>query len=125
MTRSFAVFALAWLATLGACSAGGGRQPTARITLSPAYVPINDGYATDVILDGTASSDSIDDPTASHPLLYAWTIDDPQARFSPDDHSPKVTVRVGGGHPESVHLTVLDFDGDEGSASAIIGVTLP
>jgi hypothetical protein len=132
MTRFFAAFAMmgagaAMMATvmLGACSSGGGRQPTARIALSPEYVPINDGYATEVTADGTASSDAIDDPAASHPLSFAWTVDDPNAHFSPDDHSAKVTVKIGGAHPAAVHLTVRDFDGDEGSASATIGVTVP
>ncbi len=128
MTRFFAAFAMlgvAALANLGACSNGGGHPPTARIALAPDYVPFNDGYTTDVTADGTASSDAIDDPAASHPLLFAWTIDDPDARFSPDDHSPKVTVKIGGAHPTAVHLTVLDFDGDAGNASAMIGVTIP
>ncbi len=110
---------------LQSCASGSGHPPTARIALDPAYVALGDGYATDVTLDASASSDAIDDPRAAHPLAFAWTIEDPAARFSPDAHSPRVTVRTAGARPVAVHLTITDADGDQGAASATIGVTLP
>lgn len=125
MTRPFAALALAFAFALGACSATSGRLPTARITLAPAYVALGDAYTTDVTVDGTASSDSIDDPAALHPLAFAWSIDDAAARFAPDDHSARATVRVAGARPVAVHLTVMDYDGDSGSVTAMIGVTIP
>ncbi|HZS36004.1 MAG TPA: hypothetical protein VFF06_04220 [Polyangia bacterium] len=121
LAASFAIGLCAW----ASCSASGGHPPTARIALAPAYVKLGDAYATDVIADGSASSAAIDDPLAIHPLAFDWTIDDPNARFSPDAHSPKVTVRVAGDHPVAIHLTVTDFAGDSGAVSAIVGVTVP
>jgi hypothetical protein len=122
MTR---ILATGFVIVLTGCTAGGGHPPTARIALAPAYVKLGDGYTTDVIADGSASADAIDDPLAVHPLAFAWTIDDSNAHFAPDDHSARVTVRIAADHPVGIHLTVSDHDNDSNSTNATIGVTLP
>jgi hypothetical protein len=89
------------------------------------YVPLGDGYQTDIVLDGTASADEVDDPAHVQPLLYAWVVDDPKSELQPSATVAKVTVRVAGAHPTTVHLAVADGDDVKTTATAQIGVTLP
>jgi hypothetical protein len=131
MTRIFAGFAAiitaGALGALGlvACSSETGHLPIARISVDPAYVPLGDGYATDVVLDGSGSSDPVDDPNGAQPLLYQWVVDDDHATILPDARAARVTVRIAGDHPVRVTLTIADGSDDKTSASAIIGVTVP
>ncbi len=121
MTRMFGCFAAV---SLLACSAGSpGHPPAARIVVTPAYVPLSDGYRTDVLLDGSGSSDDVDDPRRIQPLLYEWEIEDADAPVSPSLESQKVTVRIAGSHPVTVRLTVADGDDVKNTVSAQIGVT--
>ncbi len=124
MTRIFAALGAFAIACAG-CSSGAARPPTARIAVAPAYVPLGDHYTTDVVLDGTASADAIDDPDAQKPLGYFWVVDDSGATIIPGPGAAKITVRVAGAAPTSVHLTVTNGDGDTNTANAIIGVTVP
>jgi hypothetical protein len=114
---------LPWLALAAGGCAAGGRPPTARLSIAPAYVPLGDHYATEVQLDGSASRDEVDDPAGAFPLTFRWTVDDPGT--GPIAPAKVVTVRVAGDHPTTVALTVVDRDGDQGTVSAQIGVTLP
>ncbi len=110
-----------------ACGCGGaGHPPTARATVAPAYLPIGDDYQTDVVLDGSTSDDSVDDPTGTRPLEFAWAIDDPAPRVTAGSlDAAKVTVRLAGSGPTTVVLTVTDGDGDQGRATVRVGVTVP
>jgi hypothetical protein len=126
MTRIFAGFA--WVPTaflLVGCGSQTGHPPIARITVAPESVPLGDGYTTDVVLDGSTSSDPVDDPNGLQPLLYEWVVDDDHAPISPDPQAAKVTVRIAGDHPVRVTLTIADGSDDKTSALAIIGVTVP
>jgi hypothetical protein len=126
MTRIFAGFALAALGSFcTGCGGAPGHPPIARISVSPAYVPLGDGYATDVVLDGSASSDPVDDPNGIQPLLYQWVVDDDHAPIAPAPTVAVVTTRIAGDHPVRVTLTVTDGSDDKTSAIATIGVTLP
>lgn len=103
-----------------------GHPPTARATASPAYLMVNDGYATDVVLDGTASRDDVDDPAGTETLRFDWAIDDPAPQIVDGDlHSPKLTVRLAAARPTTVTLTVTDPSDDSGMTLIRIGITLP
>ena len=124
MTRSTARLRLTLLGlTWAACSPSVGHPPTARIALTPAYVPI--GASATVTLDGTGSSNALDDPQALHPLGFAWSIEDPTVVLSPDAASARVTAQIMTLRPLVVHLTVTDFQENSGEAAATIGVTVP
>jgi hypothetical protein len=126
MTRIFAGFALLVLSSFcTGCGGQAGHPPIARISLSPAYVPLGDAYSTDVVLDGSGSSDPVDDPNGVQPLLYQWIVDDDHAPIAPSPSVARVTVRIAGDHPVRVTLTVTDGSDDKTSATATIGVVLP
>jgi hypothetical protein len=117
-------FAIA-VAAVG-CTNDAGHRPTARIALCPEFVPIGDGYRTDVHLDGTASSDPLNDPDALVPLAFRWTIDDPAPQVAAGSlDGPLVTVRIAGARPTEAALTVTNAAGASGTAAVEIGVTLP
>ncbi|MSP60243.1 MAG: hypothetical protein EXR72_07860 [Myxococcales bacterium] len=109
---------------LGACG-GDGRSPTARIALAPLYVPLGDGYRTEVRLDGRASRNDLEDPEGTRPLRFLWELDDvrPQIVDGALD-AALVTVRVAAPRPTTVRLTVTDPSGAIGRATARIGVTV-
>ena len=75
--RHFASGLLLAALAVGGCPQEEGRAPVARFDITPAYVPLHDGYATVVTLDGTRSKDEIDDPTGALPLGFHWDLDDP------------------------------------------------
>jgi hypothetical protein len=103
-----------------------GHPPTARLTASPAYLMVNDNYATDVVLDGSGSRDDVDDPNGIETLRYDWSIDDPAPRIVDGDlRSPKLTVRLAAARPTTVTLTVTDPTDDSGTTLIRIGITLP
>jgi hypothetical protein len=126
MTRIFAGFPVLPAAfLLVGCAGQTGHPPIARITVAPETVPLGDGYATDVVLDGSSSSDPVDDPNGIQPLLYEWVVDDDHAPIAPDPQAARVTTRIAGDHPVRVTLTIADGSDDKTSATAIIGVTVP
>lgn len=113
------------LAALPGCG-GSGHPPTARAVAAPAYLPIGDGYQTDVALDGGGSDDVADDPHAVRPLRFAWMISDPAPRVTAGAlDAARVTVRLAADAPTTVVLTVTDEDGDAGRATLHVGVTVP
>jgi hypothetical protein len=120
------VRALVCLLTAIAGCGGAGHPPTARIAFSPAYLPIQDNYMTDLALDGSASRDDIDDPAGTLPLRFRWEIEDPAPKVVAGAlDAARVTVRVAAPRAVTVHLTATDGGGDEGHASVRVGVTVP
>jgi hypothetical protein len=110
---------------LAACSADGGHPPLARIVLAPEAILENDGFQTEVTLDGTTSADPIDDPEGAAPLAYRWEILDDEARFERGRAtSPMPVVRFRGDRPATIALTVTDADGAETSAIAHLRLTV-
>jgi hypothetical protein len=121
----FVCFAAATILSVPGCgNQVPGHPPAARIVITPSYVRASDGYQTDVVLDGTHSSDDVDDPKRLQPLLYQWEIEDRDAPVSPSSESPVVTVRIAGVRPVTVRLTVADGDNVKNTVSAEIGLTL-
>jgi len=126
--------ALAMLAAACGCASSSGHAPVARIAFgdcraaappSSFYVPLGDGYRTDVPLDGSCSDDPLDDPTGAMPLAFHFAIDDPAPQVTSGSlDGARVTVRVAGSRPTAVRLTVTNLAGAAGSAAASIGVTL-
>lgn len=123
MTRMF----VAWLLLTSGCAVtkGGDHPPTARITVTPSHVPVDDNYTTEVTLDGSGSRDDVDDPSAIRPLLYEWVVEDPKALLQPDPGAVQVTVRVAGTRPVTVRLTIADGSNTKTTVTAQIGLTLP
>jgi hypothetical protein len=122
--RRARLFAVVVTSALTGCT-GGGHPPTARIALAPQYIPVGDNYQTDVLLDGTASRNDVEDPNGLRPLGFTWSVDDPlvQIRDGALD-APKLTVRLAATGPTTVKLVVSD-PGGTGRATAHVGVTIP
>jgi hypothetical protein len=110
---------------LGGCQAEAGRAPVARFDITPAYVPLHDGYATVVTLDGTRSKDEIDDPTGALPLGFRWDLDDPAPQVVQGSlDAAQVQVRLQGDRPTAVTLTVRDQSGRTAVRIGYVGVTV-
>jgi hypothetical protein len=113
------------LALLACGCTSDGHPPTARVTLSPEWLPVGDHYQTDVLLDGTASRNDVEDPTGARPLSFAWAIDDPHLQIRAGDlGAAMLTVRLAADGPTTVRLTVTDVGGI-GRATVRVGVTVP
>jgi hypothetical protein len=109
-----------------ACSLPDGHAPIARITATPLAIPEHDSFQTDVVLDGEASADPIDDPDGGLPLGYRWTIVNDEFRFTAGtDANPRPTVRFLGAHPAIVSLTVTDETGLSDTATIDLQLTIP
>src|SRR5579871_2372948 len=119
MRGRFAACSIVFACAVWASGCGNSNHPpTARATASPMYLPLNDDYATDVLLDGSASDDAIDDPGAAHPLSFVWSIDDPAPRVTAGAlDAPTVTVRLAAARPTTVQLMVSDQDGDSSTVT--------
>ena len=85
----------------------------------PAAIPEGDGFATDVILDGTASA-TIDDPAE---LAFAWQLLDDDAQAD-DLHQPTVTARFAGVRPPRIVLTVTAPAGASGHVTRELELTV-
>ena len=119
----------------GGCTGPTGRPPAARLTITPAYLPEGDDCQTPVTLDGTASSDEIDDPTAKSPLHFRWDLDDHGGCPGAAPGQPrvvqgglllsKVQVLLKGDRVTTVTLTVLDRDGRVGTRVGHVGLSVP
>jgi hypothetical protein len=113
-------------AALAACADESSHAPVARIAATPRAIAQHDDFQTDVVLDGTASTDPIDDPDGTRPLAYRWEItnDDVELRAG-SLASPKITVRLLGDHPATVRLTVTDAAGQAATARLQLQLTIP
>ena len=113
------------MALLVACSEDTGHPPVARIAAMPTYIPQNDGFQTAIALDGTGSADEVDDPTATRPLTYSWTVGGDYKLQDGDLGSAKVTILLKGDRPVPVTLSVTDADDHLTAKSTVmIGITL-
>ena len=111
VSRRRSLAAAASLAFASACATDVERPPIARVTATPRAVPLHDAFTTDVVLDGTASDDPIDDPEHTLPLRFHWAITADEARFQAGDAASAMpTIRLAGERPALVHLTVTDAD---------------
>ena len=91
----------------------------------PTYIPQNDGFQTAIALDGTNSADEVDDPSASRPLTYSWTVGGDYKIQDGDLGSAKVTILLKGDRPVPVTLSVTDGDDHlTAKSTAMIGITL-
>ncbi len=119
-----------WLASLvglglAACAVDDGHPPVARIVVTPEAVLENDGFQTEVTLDGTTSADPIDDPGGDAVLTYAWDIGGDEVRFERGRAtSPMPVVRFRGDRPATIALTVTDGDGQSTTATAHLRLTV-
>ena len=104
---------------------GPGHAPVARVTASPRAIPERDSYQTDVVLDGTASADPIDDPDRERPLAYQWEISGDDVRIvAGRSTTGKMTIRLFGAHPATVKLTVTDEDGQSSTTRYQLQLTV-
>jgi len=115
------------IALLGAgCTLEDARPPLARIDVTPAAIPENDDFQTEVVLDATRSADPIDDPDGSEPLEIRWEIIGDEARYASGDGetdlTPTLTFR--GDQPATIRLTVIDGDGLEATATEHLQLTV-
>ena len=93
------------------------RRPTARVSASPLNVPVSDGHATVVTIDGSQSADPDNDL-----LTYTWVV--PSGRFvdGTSDGDPIIKVTFPGAAPYRVVLTVRDGRGGSNVAEITIGL---
>jgi hypothetical protein len=121
--------ALALLVCVGGllgCTEQTGHPPVARVVVTPAYIAQNDGFATPIALDGSTSADEIDDPQASLPLRFHWSMSEGFRISDGGVDQPKMTVLLGGTRPVVVTLEVTDGDDHlTASTTATIGITIP
>jgi hypothetical protein len=109
-----------------ACTQAPGHPPVARVTATPKAIPEHDDFQTDVMLDGSASADPIDDPTGASPLRYEWAFTNDEAHVvSGTTSDAKLTVRWNGMRPGTVHLTVTDIDDQSSTALYQMQLTIP
>lgn len=124
--RWFVAVVAVVVVALGACAAPSGRPPVARIAATPTQVALHDAFQTAIMLDGRASADAIDDPTASHPLRYAWQLLDDEARVEGGAlDRGQVTVRFRGERPPRIVLTVTDVDDQVGEVTRALPLVVP
>ena len=110
---------------LAACGVEPGHAPVARISAAPRAILENDGFRTDVVLDGSGSEDPVDDPDNTEPLEYLWTVENDEFRVEDGSlTSPRVTLRFLGERPATVRLTVTDPDGKSAIARTQMQLTI-
>lgn len=125
MGRWLPGFVAALAVAAPACAVEDGHPPLARIVITPEAVLENDGFQTEVTLDGTTSADPIDDPGGGAALAYAWEILDDEFRFERGRaSSPTPVVRFRGDRPATIALTVTDADGQATTAVAHVRLTV-
>jgi hypothetical protein len=91
----------------------------------PTYIAQNDNFQTAIALDGTASADEVDDPTATRPLTYSWNVGGDFKIQDGDLGAAKVTILLKGDRPVPVTLSVTDADDHLTAKSTLmIGITL-
>lgn len=117
---------LALLPLAGGCTLDDARPPIARIDVTPAAIPENDDFQTEVVLDASRSADPIDDPDGSEALEVRWEIVGDEARFASgdDETDPTPTLTFRGDQPATILLTVTDGDGLEATAVEHLQLTV-
>ena len=91
----------------------------------PTYIPQNDAFQTAIALDGSGSADEVDDPKATHPLNYSWSVGGDFKIQDGDLGAAKVTILLKGDRPVPVTLSVTDGDDHLTAKSTVmIGLTL-
>ena len=116
---------LGLIALLAACEAEPGHAPVARIAATPVAVLENDNFQTEVVLDGAASADPIDDPAGEGSLGYQRQIENDEYRVADGSLTgERVTVTFFGARPPTVRLTVTDDDGRSSTARLQLQLTL-
>lgn len=115
----FVTVGLTWLGLLApGCELEDGHPPVARISVSPDMIIENDGFQTLVTLDGSASSDPVDDPDRQQPLRFQWNVSNDEFQLEQgDETSAMVTARFRGDRPATIRLTVTDPDGLSATSS--------
>jgi len=114
-----------------ACTEEVGHPPVARIdvfvgSMHTSYIPLNDNFQTPVTLKGDMSADEVDDPGATRPLKYQWSIDAQYQVQDGDVNSVDITILLKGDRPVPVTLAVTDSDDHLTARSTVmIGVTIP
>ena len=89
------------------------------------YIPLGDNFQTPVTLKGDMSADEVDDPGATHPLQFHWSIDGDYQVQDGDVNSVDLTVLLKGDRPVPVTLSVTDGDDHLTAKSTVmIGITL-
>jgi hypothetical protein len=120
-----AVSRIALLLLLTGCMVGPGHAPVARISAAPRAIPEHDSFQTDVVLDGTASADPIDDPEGTRPLSFEWEVSGDDVRIvAGRSTAPEMTIQLFGGHPATVLLTVTDEDGQSSTTRYQLQLTI-
>jgi hypothetical protein len=110
---------------LAGCVAEPGHAPVARISAAPRAIPERDSFQTDVVLDGSASADPIDDPAGDRPLAYRWEVTGDDVRIvAGRTTAPGMTIQLFGGHPATVKLTVTDEDGQSSTTRYQLQLTV-
>ena len=108
-----------------ACATNMGFPPVARIVATPRAIPEHDGFATDVVLDGTTSDDPVDGEDGGAGLAFHWQIDNDAVEWRAGDaRAATATVRFAGERPAIVRLTVTDADGLASTVTLDLQLTL-
>ncbi len=112
---------------LVSCGQEEGRPPVARITATPDAIPEHDNFSTDVTLDGSGSSDPIDDPDSLDPLELQWEIAGDEYDLQPgsDLEDTVPVLRFRGDTPATIRLTVTDVDGRSSTAELQMRLSIP
>ena len=122
------------------CVGDTGRQPVARMSLSPRYVPA--GVESVVLLDGRRSCDEIDYPetcdktaegltgprlTCPGGVSFRWWLDAPAVPVGGEVayQQPSLEVRLTPDRPVTVTLQVTDCDANTVTTRSQIGIILP
>ena len=97
------------------------RPPVARIATVPTAILVHDNFQTEVMIDGSKSA-VLDDPDAA--LTYAWQLLDDEARTDGSLRGEMLTVKFRGDTPPRIVLTVTSPDGQVGSVTHRLPLTL-
>jgi hypothetical protein len=110
---------------IAACEVEPGHAPVARISATPRAVLENDGFQTEVVLDGSTSADPVDDPEDATPLAYQWVIENDEYRVVTGSlEGERATLTFFGARPATVKLTVTDVDGRTATARLQLQLTV-
>ena len=121
---------LSCLASLG-CAGRGPDSPSAVIELVPETICLGDAHATEVLLDGRASSSRltlvpVPPEPGEPPLVFAWTLTGAEHRIvSGTLDADRLVVTSAGDRPLHVELAVTNGAGGVARHLRTLSVTLP